>query len=360
MRMQAFVFSIALVLSACGVPPPAQTAGFVSKSLQISAKKVRANFGTALPDVPTDTCDLGTPSLDALFRESTEFSAEKSYAALWFSRVVELPEQELLARVRELPLQRIYLVRRGKAGVQAGIFRIEGRVVVAFVGTHDARDMFDNALIAPGPGSSAGLPGLVHSGFRDNFKNIWEEVLGAAKRMGAEQDGVWVMGHSLGGVLSQFAAYNFVKQGIPVHNVLISAPPLPGNSVYQKAYNSVLGSKTISIGFGNDITPNLPPMPDATDAFSLAVEGPLQKIARALVPIMDYQQVGSWYYLTRGGYLEFVANLGEHQKAFYTQMRSDNIHLGLPLVLAKSKQYVGDHGTDNYRCGLREFIARQP
>jgi pimeloyl-ACP methyl ester carboxylesterase len=298
--------------------------------------------------------------LENLSLESAELSPNHLYGFMWFSETVELSEVKIKERLQTLAVDEAVLIKRPRLGVQAGVFRMGEKVFVVFRGTRDAADYFDNAFVFPTPAQEAGLPGKVHTGFRKNFLAIWEDVRSAALRLGAERHGAWVMGHSLGGALAQFAAFNFVQQGVAVHGVFGSGVPLPGDSEYQRLYNEVLGEKTTVVGYENDITPNVPPMAEAASAFAAAAAAPLKGVVLNLAQNMDYKQVGRWFHMSKEGTISHVEDLGAHQNNYYLKMRRDNATVGLPGVLLKDMRYVKDHYATVYLCAMREVVSRVP
>jgi hypothetical protein len=333
-------FVASLFLVSCGTRPQAQSGSFGARSAD------------------DEKCSSTAPSLSVFSGVSPEFQPHAAYAALWLSQIIELPEGGFWKRLGELYPEDVRVVTRGGLGHQAVLFRVDGRIFVVFGGTKDVVDYFDDALIAPSSGEPMGLPGKVHKGFLANFKAIWDDVYAAAIDMGAKNLGVWVMGHSLGGVLSQFAAYAFLQQNIDVKGVWGSGVPLPGNSEYQKQYNAALGRKTFVVVFENDLTPNVPPSPEAADAFADVVERPLRELARTLARRLDYQQVGNWLFLSSQGEVLPISHLANYQVAFYNKMRADNAKLTLPRLLLFNRIYSQSHETERYRCAMLEHVSR--
>jgi hypothetical protein len=227
-----------------------------------------------------------------LSKQGNDFVPENAYWAMWLSKTIQLDEALIWEKLLAVPLEDSHLIRRARLGLQAGVFRISGQVYVVFRGTQDKADYIRNALFDSVSGKSIGVPGRVHRGFRDGFADLWSEVSQAATSMGAAENGVWVMGHSLGGVLSVFAAYNFVEAKVPVYGVFGFGSPLPGDKVFQKAYNARLERKTFQVGFESDITPHVPPIPEAANSFAKTVHLGLRTIVRNVAQRLNYAQVG--------------------------------------------------------------------
>jgi hypothetical protein len=356
MKSMPLSAGLCLFLAACGAEKEAARSSVSGFSSEFSLENpVLSLVGEA---TPADGCSSEAPSFETLTSDNSYFKPHNAYVALWFSQTIELPEAVIWERLNQVPLEDAHLVKRGKLGVQAAVLRIEGRIFVLFRGTKDVADFYNNAFIAPVEGAPAGLPGKVHQGFRRNFTNLWPEVYDSAIAMGAKELGVWTMGHSLGGALSQFAAYNFLQRNIDVKGVMGSGVPLPGNSEYQRKYNAVLGSKTFFMAFENDITPNVPPQAEVADAFAAALDKPLREPLRNLVRRFDYRQVGRWFRLTRNGEFAPIPSLGAYQREYFTKMREANAKIGLPRILFGKSSYVMDHTVEYYRCAMREYVSR--
>ncbi len=324
-----------------------------------SSATVNSTTHSFIGDLPNEN---RCPTADLSFEMNTRtsgFDPNNAYWAMWLSRTIQMDESSILDRMLTIPTEESHLITRGILGLQAGVFRIDGKVFVTFRGTQDIADYIQNAFIDTVPGESAGLPGRVHQGFRDNFLALWQEVYDTAISMGAAETGVWLMGHSLGGVLSTFSAYNFVERNIAVHGVYEFGSPLPGNELFQKAYNARLGDRTFIIGYESDITPHVPPLPDAAESFSNVVRPELKALAKILTHNLNYRQVGSWYTLKRDGLLQKVENLADFQNRYYNKMRADNEKNSLPTLLFTNRRYTHDHETEYYHCGMRGFVTRQ-
>jgi pimeloyl-ACP methyl ester carboxylesterase len=356
MKILHFGTCFSLFLFACGANAEMDSFSVSTFPLENSAEKPPVS----LIGEPTrvDGCSLAAPSLETLATDNSGFRPQNAYAALWFSQTIELPEAVIWERLNQVPLEDARLLKRAKMGIQAGVFRVDGRVLVVFRGTKDVIDYYNNALIAPVSGEPAGLPGKVHMGFRKSFLALWNQVYDAAIELGAEELGVWVMGHSLGGALSQFAAYNFLQRSIDVKGVLGSGVPLPGDSEYQGKYNAVLGNKTFLVAFENDITPNVPPQPEVADAFAAVLDEPLRVPLANLAQRFDYRQAGKWFRLTRSGELLPIPSLVDFQREYYAKMLQNSLNVGLPRLLFTNPIYVKDHAVEYYRCAMREYVSR--
>lgn len=345
MKAAPFVVGIPLLLGACGFDHGSEDE---NSTIASEPQGERASFCSAKQPIPF-----------ALRQNDSQYHRENAYWAIWFSQTIESTEEVMRERLRELPIEESMFVRRSPSGIQAGIFRIGGTIIVTSRGTADMQDMLANIMVETAPGTDYGLPGKVHSGFADNFKDLWPEISTAATRLGAARLGVWVFGHSLGGAISTFAAYNFARRGITVHGVYTSGTPLGGDRDFQTGYEALLPQKTFMVGYESDITPNVPPVPEAADNFEQAVAPDFRAMVHDLVPRLGYRPVGRQFLMKQNGELAEITDTATRQKRYYDTMRSENPGRFLPYLLKGSPKYIAHHDTENYRCALRAGLPPQ-
>jgi hypothetical protein len=315
-----------------------------------------STLAAEVQNVRSSSCSPIAPIPFRLNQQDSSYHRENAYWATWFSQTIESPEELMQQRLKDLPIEETAFVRRAPSGIQAGIFRIGNAVVVVSRGTADMDDMLANVLVETKDGDRYGLPGKVHGGFADNFLDLWPEISAAATRLGAGRLGVWVFGHSLGGAISTFAAYSFAKRGITVHGVYTSGTPLGGNGAFQAGYEALLPRKTYMVGYESDITPNVPPVPEAAQSFEQAVDPDFRPMVRDLVPQLGYRPVGRQFLLKQGGELVELTDMAAHQKRYYDTLRVENPGKFLPYLLKGSAKYIAHHDTEHYRCALRSGL----
>jgi hypothetical protein len=163
-----------------------------------------------------------------------------------------------------------------------------------------------------------GLPGLVHEGFYNAFKTLWnkintklEETYAGGKNASKP---LYITGHSKGGPMASYAAY-IVKSNsnYPFGGITTFASPYPGNSEFASAYKAIISQTS----FENylDIVPFLPPKKEALsfivddiDKYLWIIKILLPKCAKRLEDIekfleevgdLDYTSVGTLQYITK-------------------------------------------------------------
>jgi hypothetical protein len=157
-------------------------------------------------------------------------------------------------------------------------------VVVAFRGSEapDTLDGFqdwlvtnaNNFLILPEGRigtdfAAAGVGARFHKGFLEALADVWEPLLVAVDTaLKSKERPLWVTGHSLGGALALLAAWRFLQQFIPVHEVCTFGAPMVGNEAAAQAFQRELPRKIFRYVDSMDIVPRLPTISLIANAYT--------------------------------------------------------------------------------------------
>ncbi|MEY3902173.1 MAG: hypothetical protein RL189_1479, partial [Pseudomonadota bacterium] len=126
--------------------------------------------------------------------------------------------QNAWERLPEKPI-RVTDFSVGKLGLHATLLEFSDRVLLLYRGTEDALDYVLNGTFFTTEGAKHNLPGWVHEGFLINFYLSWAKVKPALTQAAARGKKIIFAAHSLGGVLSQYAAWILENDGIGVERI---------------------------------------------------------------------------------------------------------------------------------------------
>lgn len=107
--------------------------------------------------------------------------------------------------------------------------------------------------------AAAGVGAKFHQGFIEALEEVWEPLLTAVKgALVTKRRPVWVTGHSLGGALAQLAAWRFLRNFIPVHQLYTFGAPMIGNDAAAEAFKRSFPNKIFRFVDTRDLVPKLP------------------------------------------------------------------------------------------------------
>ena len=148
--------------------------------------------------------------------------------------------------------------------VHVNVAHVNGHILVGFRGSESILNFLEDAEIWRQPllWSADDLVAEVHHGFLACFESVHQEVLHAVRNLVQEfpADEVYIYGHSLGGALDIFCAFEFYRQKLPVTGVYTFGCPRVGNDHFARLYNAALGDRTFRVVNQNDIVPRLAPL----------------------------------------------------------------------------------------------------
>lgn len=162
-----------------------------------------------------------------------------------------------------------------------------------------------------------GFEGRVHAGIYDAYDTLKSDIFNELNnRKGLP---LVITGHSKGGPMTTYAAYDALNLDHSVYKVITFASPRPGNSEFANAYNSIMRHNGLTqTRFENDldIVPLLPPEKDRDQEYAALLSAmayglklmkhpdmaaALETIAGMLEAIyhLDYYPVGELRYITK-------------------------------------------------------------
>jgi hypothetical protein len=171
-------------------------------------------------------------------------------------------------------------------------------IIVAFRGTVPTSWVdWLNDVIAE-PGSFAGLPGLVHTGFALAVQSVLAQVAAAVNGLKpGVGNPVYVTGHSKGGAMAPLAAYLLQQHNkIPIQQVVTFAAPRVGNGVFAAGYQAVFNNHVRYENYG-DLAPLVPPTQAASGVLANAVSW-IPEVGAELAKL--FRDAGQWNYTSVG------------------------------------------------------------
>jgi hypothetical protein len=111
--------------------------------------------------------------------------------------------------------------------------RIDGALIVAFRGTDDIEDWWDNFQFR----QVEDYDGWVHAGFYHSANDLWEGLFNHLDKTWKRGDVVWLAGHSLGGAMATVMAKWLAKYNYDIAGVHTFGQPRVGDNEYFDAYS---------------------------------------------------------------------------------------------------------------------------
>lgn len=302
-------------------------------------------------------CSVDAPNEEFMRPDVKNFSVRNIESAAWYARQIQLTDGLRSAAWKSLPnaplnVQEFELKRWG---LHAVLIEFEKHVLVVYRGTEDVLDYVLNAAFyTTRKGQELGLPGWVHEGFLTNFKLSWDKLFAAIQLAASDGKPVTFAAHSLGGVLSQFAAWILEERGLSVNKVYAFQSPNAGDEEFQRAFEMRFGDRHINTLYGDDVTPHIPPVLEAADAFARAVVKPLGGVLGPLVKAAHYGGVGQRYLVNRDGSQILIPseNVNEHEIQYWESHLEKSGGRPFPLSLSPDSSFIVDHDMDNVLCTL--------
>lgn len=296
------------------------------------------------------------PNLKFLEGAPGDFTQEDFISAAWFARAVQLPKEQrnhLWNTLQEKPL----LVKDFHAvpfGLHATLLEFESHGLLLYRGTQDPFDYLLNAAFFTTPGWMHRLPGWVHKGFLINFGLTWHQIRPALKKIAAKGKSITFAAHSLGGVMSQYAAWRAENDGVPVSRIYAFQAPNPGDEKFKAAFDEKFEGRSSNVLYGDDITPHMPPNRSASREFGAASMKALSGLLVAMVKQAKYAALGDRFKVSATGQLTRIANTeitGEEIR-FWGQYKARSGGLAFPKGLGPRSGFVADHNVTRVVCAL--------
>jgi hypothetical protein len=335
---------------------------FFAASLSVQGVSAHADSTTLAPFVKKGPppCAVDIPNEEFMSADAKHFSVRNIESAAWFARQVQLTSGLRSAAWKSLskaPL-RVQEFELPRWGLHAVLFEFEQHVLVVYRGTEDVLDYVLNAAFyTTRKGRELGLPGWVHEGFFINFKLSWEKLFGAIQASASGGKTVTFAAHSLGGALSQFAAWILEERGIRVNKIYAFQSPNAGDVEFQKEFELRFGDKHINTLYGDDVTPHIPPVLEAADSFARAVVKPLGGVLGRLIKAAHYSGIGQRYIVNRDGSQILIPSesVNAHEVQYWDSYLEKSGGKPFPLSLSPDSSFIVDHDMDNVLCTLTQL-----
>jgi hypothetical protein len=303
---------------------------------------------------PSSTvCEI--PQMERSFNALEDISSpSNSLLGSWLAWTIQLTTEQFKAQLLKapFPVRSVQMLSLRRWGDQGAIVESDEFDLVMFKGTQDKLDAILDADFVTVDGTRLGLPGRVTHGFSVGFGALWPQVTEALLKIRSGNKPIWLVGHSLGGVYSQYTAYRLLNDGFDVKAVYGFAAPVPGNADFAAAYNAMLGDVTFVSSFGLDITPHVPPLTSNGSDFLASLPRVLRGVAGEILRHQRYASVGRYFLQgdTRGDLVE-VADRLDAESQYWRKVSASPIPL--PFLFLKNRRLIQDHLIDNYLCSLR-------
>ncbi len=281
-------------------------------------------------------------------------STNNAVLAAWLAWAVQIRTEQFKEQLLKapFPVRSVQMLSFRRWGDQGAVVESDDFNLILYRGTQDRADAVLDADFITVDGARYGLPGRVTHGFATGFQSLWPQVTEALLKMADGKKPLFLVGHSLGGVLAQYTAYRLHSVGFDIKAVYAFAAPVSGNADYAAAYDARLKPVTLVSSFGDDITPHVPPLTKNGADFLATVPKFLRGLSAEILRRGNYASVGR-FFLHGGpnGVLEEVEDRGQVETQYWKRVESWGIRL--PFLLIKNQKMITDHFIENYFCSLR-------
>ncbi len=309
---------------------------------------------------PTEPPCTVAPTLSFLEESTLAPARQDLISASWFARVVQLEQAQRDEAWKKLP-EKPKTVRdlyAGPFGLHATVLEFDHSILVMYRGTQDPLDYVLNALIYTSPGWIHGLPGWVHKGFLTNFGMTWKKLRGTLREMNEDRKkNVVFASHSLGGVMSQYAAWRLERDGFRISRVFAFQSPNAGDKKFKAEFDGRFAGRAVNVLYGSDITPFIPPSRSAVEAFARATTRPLAGTLALVAKTANYEALDGRFEVGTDGELT-ESNLSTEQ-SFWQTYKSKTGGKGFPFGLSATSHFVADHNIDRVVCSLARLPDAQ-
>ncbi|MBM3381109.1 MAG: lipase family protein [Betaproteobacteria bacterium] len=305
-------------------------------------------------------CEVPAPNFDFMADAARPFSFHNLTAAAWFARTVQLTSGYRQEAWEKLPLKpvRVQDFRADPWGLHATLLEFDDKVLMMYRGTEDILDYVLNVTFyTTRKGQELGLPGWVHDGFLANFKLSWSRVLDALRESTSSGKQVVFVGHSLGGVMSQYAAWLAENEGMKVVRVYAFQSPNPGDVEFKAAFEERFADRHSNTLYGEDVTPHIPPVQEAADAFGKASIKKLGTLVAGLAKRARYGALTERLRIAENGTYRAVPAdaIVQDEINYWDSYQSKSGGKAFPLGLGAQSPFVLDHDIDRVLCSLAKL-----
>ncbi|MEY3900739.1 MAG: hypothetical protein RL189_45 [Pseudomonadota bacterium] len=304
------------------------------------------------PERPAEPPCSVNPNPEVFSNLSLGTSQEELVTAAWFARAVQLNDSQRAKSwnaLKERP-QRISDLYAGPFGLHATVLEFEDNVVVAYRGTQDPLDYVLNALIYTTPGWIHNLPGWVHKGFLTNFGLSWRRMRSLLRELSGSGKNIVFASHSLGGAMSQYAAWRLEQEGIRVGKIFAFQTPTAGDVKFKRAFDERFSGRAFNTLYGDDITPFIPPSRSSVGPFAKASVRALSGTLAAVARLANYATLEGRLEISADGELKPGQESSEDD--FWNTYKLKSGGKAFPLGLGATSGFVKDHNIDLVLCSL--------
>ncbi|MEN9529892.1 MAG: hypothetical protein RI932_1765 [Pseudomonadota bacterium] len=317
-------------------------------------------FSTFVKNAPPP-CEVPAPNFDFMGEPSRPFSFANLTSAAWFARQVQLTagyRQEAWAKLPLKPL-RVQDFQADPWGLHATLLEFDDKVLVMYRGTEDVLDyVLNGTFYTTRKGRESGLPGWVHEGFFFNFRLSWSRVLEALRESTQTGKSVVFVGHSLGGVMSQYAAWLAENEGMKVMRVYSFQSPNPGDIEFKAAFEERFAGRHSNTLYGEDVTPHIPPILEAADAFGKASIKKVGDLVAGLAKRARYGALNERLVIAEDGTYRSVPvdAIVQDEINYWNSYQSKSGGKPFPLGLGAESPFIRDHDIDRVLCSLAKLM----
>lgn len=302
-------------------------------------------------------CDVPAPSFDFMKEDGLPFSISNMTSAAWFARQVQLTSGLRQQAWEQLPIKPLKVTdfQADRWGLHATILEFESQVLVLYRGTEDVLDyVLNGTFYTTKKGQELGLPGWVHEGFLINFRLTWDRIFSALKEASAKEKSIVFAAHSLGGVLSQYAAWLAENHGMKVIRIYAFQSPNPGDLIFKNAFEERFSSRHSNTIFGEDVTPHIPPVVESVDAFARAAIRPLGALMGNWLKTARYGALGERFAINIDGVRVRVPSdaVAQSEMDYWNSYKEKSGGLAFPRGLTSDSPFIADHDIDRVLCAL--------
>lgn len=318
--------------------------------------------GLSIPMLEFDTdaysgdikCDFETPRVH--FTLETDFSVANSYLLLHVAEATYWDSERATRQFHTWGFDHVEVYDIPETGVRAYVMDNDDMVLVSYRGTKVVEDNQSNAAFVTLPAdfgpSVSSQPAKVHAGFWSTHKTSRDGILTLIEAAGGYNKPVIFTGHSRGGSLAVLQAMYFARMGGAVFGVHTFAQPRLGDSALNASIAQVFGDRYYRLEHAQDVTPQMPPTPDAAE--QLYIDGKIPRWMRSFISFLDYDDSGGdAYTLNQDGAITQIFEPAKTENEFWV-----NLFSRFPAMLFSLRELAMDfenhHKPPVYLCEMNK------
>ncbi|MFW7380509.1 MAG: lipase family protein [Oligoflexus sp.] len=215
------------------------------------------------------TCNASVPITDMHLAAHQGFHLDHASIMLWASWLAERPRRNLIVQDLEARgFKKIALFGPAYFGANAYLAETEDLRLLVFRGSQDIKEWTRNALFQQSEAMELGLPGKIHSGMLQHFKELAPKILA---ELADTTKPLMIAGHSLGGAMALLHGLILEEQGHEIAAIYLSGAPRVGDAEFYTYAEQIFSHRLYAIEMKHDLTPMIPPSKDAATMFSQVI-----------------------------------------------------------------------------------------